>query len=72
MLMSIQNLVKFCPFVLKILSGNENLRSIKGGNSGANLRNLTLYNPNLDTINVNVYTKFGSIVPIGSQDNEQK
>ena len=24
-----------------------------------NLRNLTFYNPNLDIINVNVYTKFG-------------
>ena len=83
MLMCIQNLVKFCPLVLKILSGNEILRSIKGRNSVANLplynpnlgneiltsikgrnsvanlRNLTLYNPNLDTINVDVYTKFG-------------
>ena len=72
MLMCIQNLVKFCPFVLKILSGNEILRSIKGRNSVANLRNLTLYNPNLDLINVNVYTKFGSILSIGSQDIEQK
>ena len=34
-----------------ILSGNKNLRSIKGCNSVANLRNLTLYNLNLD-INV--------------------
>ena len=51
-------LVKFCPLVLKILSGNEILRSIKGRNSVANLRNLPLYNPNLDIINVNVYTKF--------------
>ena len=57
--MCIQNLVKFCPLVLKILSGNEILTSIKGRNSVANLLNLTLYNPNLDTINVNVYTKFG-------------
>ena len=31
----------------------------KGRNSVANLPNLTLYNPNLDLINVNVYTKFG-------------
>ena len=54
-----QNLVKLCSLVLKILSGNEILRSIKGCNSVANLRNLTLYNPNLDLINVNVYTKFG-------------
>ena len=59
MSMCIQNLVKFCPLVIKILSGNEILTSIKGRNSVANLRNLTLYNPNLDLINVNVYTKFG-------------
>ena len=59
MLMCIQNLVKFCPFIFKILSGNEILTSIKGRNSVANLQNLTLYNPNLDIINVNVYTKFG-------------
>ena len=57
--MCIQNLVKLCPLVLKILSGNEILTSIKGRNSIANLQNLTLYNPKLDTINVNVYTKFG-------------
>ena len=56
---SIQNLVKFCPLVLKILSGNEILTSIKGCNSVTNLHKLTLYNPNLDLINVNVYTKFG-------------
>ena len=59
MLMCIRNLVKFCSMVLKILSGNKILTSIKGRNSVANLRNLTLYNPNLDTINVDVYTKFG-------------
>ena len=72
MVMCIQNLVKFCPLVLKILSGNELLRSIKGRNSVANLRNLTLYNPNLDLINVNVYTKFGKILSIHSQDIERK
>ena len=72
MLMCIQNLVKFCQLVLKILSGNEILTSIKGRNSVANLRNLTVYNPNLDTINVNVYTKFGSILSIGSQVIERK
>ena len=70
--MCIQNLVKFCSLVLKILSGNEILTSIKGRNSVANLRNLTLYNPNLDTINVNVYAKFGQILSIGSQDIERK
>ena len=64
--------LKFCPLVLKILSGNEILTLIKGRNSVSNLQNLTLYNPNLDTINVNVYTKFGLILSIGSQDIEQK
>ena len=54
-----QSLAKFCLLVLKILSGNEILTSIKGRNSVANLQNLTLYFPNLDIINVNVYTKFG-------------
>ena len=52
MLMVIQNLVKFCLLVLKILSGNEILTSIKGHNSVANLRTLMLYNPNLDIITV--------------------
>ena len=33
--------------------------STKGCKSVTNLRNLTFYNPNLDIINVNVYTKFG-------------
>ena len=72
MLMCIQNLVKFCPFIFKILSGNEIQTSMKGRNSVANLRNLTLYNPNLDIINVNVYTKFSSILSIFSQDIERK
>ena len=70
--MCIQNLVKFCPLDLKILSGNEILISIKGCNSVTNLRNLTLYNRNLDIIYVNVYTKFGYILFIGSQDIDWK
>ena len=72
MLFCIQILVKFCPLVLKILSGNEILTSIKGCNSAANLLKMTLYNPNLDLINCNVYTKFGKILSTGSQDIEQK
>ena len=66
------SLVKFCPFIFKILSGNKILTSMKGRYSVANLRNLMLYNPNLDIINVNVYTKFSSILSIGSQDIEGK
>ena len=52
--MCIQNLVKFCPLVLKILSGNEILTSIKGHNSVANLQKMTLYNLNQDLFNANV------------------
>ena len=33
---------------------------------------MTFYNPNLDLINVNVYTKFGQILSIASQDIERK
>ena len=64
MLICIQILVEFCLLVLKILSGNEILTSIKGRNSVANLRKMNLYNPNLNIINVNVYTKFSSILSI--------
>ena len=53
------NFVKLCPLVLKILSGNKIMTSIKGHNSVVNLQNLILYNTNLDIIYVNVYTKFG-------------
>ena len=70
--MCIQNLVKCCPLVFKILSGNEILTSIKGHNSVANLQKMTLYNPNLDLVNFNVYTNFGQILSIGSQDIERK
>ena len=70
--MCIQNLVKFCPLVFKILSGNEILTAIKGHNSVANLQNMMLYNPNLDLVNANVYTNFGLILHIGSQDIEGK
>ena len=72
MQMCIQNLVKFCPLVLKILRGNEILTAIKGHNSVTNLRKMTIYNPNLDIITVNVYTNFISIMSIGSQDIERK
>ena len=54
MLMCIQNVVKFCQFILKILSGNEIPTSIKGHNSVTNLQRMMHYNPNLDLVNVNV------------------
>ena len=72
MLMCIQNLVRFCQFVLKILGGNEILMSIKGHNSVKMLRKMTGNNPKLDLVNVDVHTKFGPILSIRSQDIERK
>ena len=72
MLMCIQNLVRFCPFVLKILSGNEILTLIKGHNSVNILRKMMGNNPKLDLVNVDVHIKFGQILSIRSQDIERK
>ena len=68
--MYIQNLIKFCPFILKIWSKNQILESIKGRNSVANLRKTTIYDSNFDLVNDNVYIKFGLILSIRSQDIE--
>ena len=54
--MCIQTLVSFCQFVLKILSKNQILTSIKGRNSLANLRKTTIYYTKVDLVNDNVYT----------------
>ena len=70
MIMCIQNLVTFCQFVLKILSKNQILTSIKGRNSVANLRKTIIYDTNIDLVNDDVYTKFGLILSIRSQDIE--
>ena len=70
--MCLQSLVSFCQFVLKILSKNQILISIKGHNSVANVRKTMIYNTNVDLVNDNVYTKFGLNRPIRFQDIEQK
>ena len=70
MIICIQNLVTFCQFVLKILTKNQILTSIKGRNSVANLRKTIIYNTNIDLVNDDVYTKFGLILSIRSQDIE--
>ena len=72
MMTFIQYLVGFCQFVLKILSGNEILTSMKGRNSVKILQKMTGNNPKLDLINVDVHTKFGQILSICSQDIERK
>ena len=72
MIMCLQSLVSFCQFVLKILIKNQILihESIKSRNSVANLRKTTIYNTNVDLVNDDVYTKFGFILSIRSQDIE--
>ena len=71
MIMCIQNLVKFCPFILKIWSKNLILESIKGRNSVANLQKKhNNFFTNVDLVNDDVYIKFGLILSIRSQDTE--
>ena len=72
MIMCLQNLVSFCQFVIKILSKNHILISIKGRNSVANLRKTMIYTTNVDLVNDNVYTKFGLNRSIRFQDIERK
>ena len=71
MIMCIQNLVLFCHFVLKILSKNRILTSIKGSNSVANLQKTKIYDTNIDLVNDNIFTKFGPILSIRSKAIEQ-
>ena len=71
MIMCLQSLVSFCQYILKILSKNQILTSIKGRNPVANLRKTMLYNTNVDPVNDNVYTKFGLNRSIRFQDIEQ-
>ena len=70
MIMCLQNYVKFCPFILKIWNKNQMLTSIKGRNSIANLRKTKIYDTNIDLVNDDVYTKFGLILSLSSQDIE--
>ena len=72
MLTCIQILVRFCQFILKILSGNEILTSIKGRNSVKILRKMMGNNPKVDLVNADVHTKFGQILLICSNDIERK
>ena len=70
MMMCIQNLVSFSQFVLKKLSKNPNLTSIKDRNPVANLQKTIVYITNVDLVNDNEYTKFDLILSIRSLDIE--
>ena len=72
MLMCIQNLVRFCQFVLNILSGIYILTSIKSCYSVKILRKVTGNIAKLDHVNVDVHVKSGQILSICSRDIERK
>ena len=72
MIKCLQSSFSFCQYVLKILSKNKILTSNKGRNSVANLRQIMIYNTNVDLVPDNVYTKFGLIRSICFQDIEPK
>ena len=71
MIICLQGLVSFCQFVLKILSQNQILTSIKGGNYVANLRKIMIFNTNVELVDDNVFTKFGLNRSIRFRDIEQ-
>ena len=66
--MYVQNLVKFCQFILKIWSGHESLVYIIGHNSGTNVRKMMCNNPKLNLIKINANTKFGEVLSFCSED----
>ena len=72
MIMCIQNLIKFCPFILKIWSKNQILESIKGRNSIANLQKTMIYNTKIDLVNADVYTKNGLNLLLSYSDMNQR
>ena len=72
MIMCIQKSASICLFVLKILSKNQILMSIKGRNSDVNLQKTMIYYTNINLVNDNVYTKFGLNQSIRFYDIEQK
>ena len=65
--MRLQNLIELYLLVLKILSGNEILTSVKRHNFVTIVQIMICNNPNLDLVNINAYIKFGKILFVGSQ-----
>ena len=66
--MHVKRLVRFCQFVLKILSGNEILTSTPSKFS----EKMTGNNPKLDLVDVDVHIKFGQILSMNFRDIERK
>ena len=70
--MCIQNLIRFCQIILKKLSRNQILMSIKGHDSVEILLKRLGNNQKLDVVNADVHTKIGQILSLQCQDTERK
>ena len=70
--MHISNLIKICPYVLKILSRHKILAYIKGHKSSTNVLKIMCMNSNLDLVNIYAYIKFGENLSMYSQVIERK
>ena len=64
--------IKVGQFILKLLSGNEILTSIKGHSSVRNLQKLTCNDPNIDLVNINTYPNSDQTPSIRSKHIERK
>ena len=64
--------MKLCLLVLKILNINEILNeilpSVKGHNSITNVPKIMCNNPNIESVDINTYTKFCEILSICLKD----
>ena len=67
-----QNLVKFHPFILKILSGNKILIKVKGHNSDNHRRILSLIELDLCFMIIYLCMKYESYKAMYSKDKTQK
>ena len=56
MIISLQKLVKFCAFILEILSKKNFFPLLKGRTPVENLHTMMFYNPYLDLVHDDVYT----------------
>ena len=67
---NIQDFVKSYQGVLNILSGNENLTSIKGHNSSTNLQKIAHIDLKPDLVIINAHTQFAQILLTSSQETK--
>ena len=60
------------PNCSQCMEGKQKSDISKGHNSVTNLRTMTVYNLNLDIVNINSHTKFGKILSMSFCNIERK